>query len=189
MKILVPLLLLITTSCLKNDFNSKLSTVSTISIKKDFEVISFNDDPFILIGKDQFNNHLKLRLFPNLTNNELEKKINQIILLYNSQFEFTTAPYPGQITTATSCGKQYKPKFIKIKNIEIMRYYATKRFGLAICDTDSFKYFQYLFFIRNSEKSIFAGDFYSLKDLSENDLSNALTNLFSEANFIKISHE
>ena len=172
-------------SCTRNEFVSKFNQLSSENkLKHEFEIINFNDSPIIFVGKDKENNHIKIRIFENIHPNEFTTKIRQIINLYNSQFEFTTAPYPGQITTATNCGTKFRPIFSKNSGTNYIKYFANIRLGLSICDSDDYRYHQYLFFLKNGPNSIIAIDYYSNKSLDENDFYKTTHKLFDNPKLI-----
>lgn len=172
-------------SCTRNEFISKFNQYSTeTKLKREFEITSSNDLPIILIGKDKDNNQIKFRFFENILPEQLNAKIKQVIYLYNAQFEFTTAPYPGQITTATNCGTLYRPEFKNLKGLKYIKYFSNARLGLSICDSDEYKYYQYLFFLKNGKNRFIAVDYYSNKLIKDDQFQKLLNEIFEKPNLI-----
>ncbi len=179
------LIMFILLGCSRNEFVSKFNNISSeTKLLTEFEISNYNESPFILIGKDKDNNQLKIRFFENVSKDAVNSKIKQLIYLYNTQFEFTTAPYPGQITTATNCGQLYRPTVKSTKSIKYVAYFANSRLGLTICDSDEYNYYQYLFFLQNGQNGLIAVDYYSTKSLNEDELTNLIFRTFEKPTII-----
>ncbi len=170
--------LLIVTSCQKNIFEQNLKTIfQEADFNGEFNQTSFSSTPFILIGESKNGEKIKIRNFIFKNDNELMNSIKRVITLYDSQFVFSVAPYPGQITTEIECGSNYKPKKLILKSFTAIRYFSNSRLGLAICNNDKKNYAQYLFFIKASENNVLAIDLYLEKEVSTEELLERIGHL------------
>lgn len=90
-----------------------------------------------------------------------EEEIKKSLMLILSQYEFTMAPYPGQITAATNCGTTYRPKMFQKDGLSYLRTYANDRMALSICNSDEYKYvLTTSYFLNKENKSLLIVDFY-----------------------------
>ncbi len=141
-KIIWPMLFLVFFSCARNDFDQALKQQSLpIDFEGLFTLKSFSPGPFILIGESIENKGLiKINVRPIPNDSTLDKELKKQIVRIASQFQFSMAPYPGQLTQAINCGKRFQPRIIKENKISIIKAFANKRLALSICQSDEFSY-------------------------------------------------
>lgn len=170
MKLFQLILFVLFVSCSKSEFDTKLSeTGINLKFEKEFQLKSYNQFPFILIGENTKNSsQLKIQIKKVKSLDEANDEVKKAIFLTNSQYEFSLAPYPGQITDAASCGKSKKPSANKFSNINIIKKYTNSRLALSICDTDPSNFIMYTsFFYDKNSSNLIIVDYYVSNELSQ----------------------
>lgn len=82
------------------------------------------------------------------------EEIKKSLVLILSQYEFSMAPYPGQITAATNCGSSFRPKLVREGALTYLKAFANARLALSICASDGYKYNLSTAYFVNKENSI-----------------------------------
>jgi hypothetical protein len=163
LKLLTLILILILSSCSKSEFDNLLDKNNIpLNFDGDFSLKSISTDPFILIGENLKNKDIIKIHTKDINSLEIAKQeIKKNILLIQSQFEFTLAPYPGQITAASNCGEKFKPQISTFQNLNFLNVFANERLALSICDSDIFYYHVLTsFYLDSSKKKLIIVDYY-----------------------------
>lgn len=163
MKLILFLSMIFLISCSQSEFDTKLSETGIKSnFNNEFQLKSYNQFPFILIGKDKDDKvQLKIQVKKVKSVEEANAEVNKAVFLTNSQYEFTLAPYPGQITDAANCGVTKKPQKIKVEKFNFIKKYTNERLALSICDTDPSSYTLFTsYFYDKSSSNVIIVDYY-----------------------------
>jgi hypothetical protein len=142
------ILLVYIVSCAKDDPQSKLKEHDlNLPISSSFKIVQISKSPIIFSAEDSIeNNFIKIKITPLSKSQRAMDEVKNQVLRTISNYSFSSAPYPGQLTQIINCGKRKKPKLQHFGNFSLMVLYARDRFGLSICDSDSFSHMSYTSF-------------------------------------------
>jgi hypothetical protein len=151
-----------------------------LSLGDSFLVKTKSLRPLIVLTENSKQNELlkiNIKAVKNYEQAFLEAK--KTIILIVSQYEFTMAPYPGQITVATNCGTALHPRLIDRGNLNVITAFANVRLALSICEGDDYQYkVATSFFVNSENNQLLIVDYYY------NKLSNEAVSLkFFKDNF------
>lgn len=167
-------------ACSRNEFDNLLRDHKTsLNFDGQFSVKSLTDKPLIILGENQQNKQLlKIHIKPAADLNSARDEVKKSLFLMMGQYEFSLAPYPGQITTAVNCGTDFKPVLIENGPASLIKAYANERLALSICKEDDYFYQIYTsYFFNEDEKQLLTVDYYQPKETAKDALA---VNFFSE---------
>ena len=168
---LVLILIFFLVSCVKNNFDLKLRDYKLpINFEGYYELVQLSEEPIIILGENAENgNIIKIKIIPLELEKTAEFLIRNHLARTISNYKFSTAPYPGQLTQIVNCGTKMRPILNLTGQFNYMSLYGRDRLGLAICDTDQFTHMSYTsFFLDEKSKRIIEVEFREIKrDKSE----------------------
>jgi hypothetical protein len=132
-------------SCEKNQFDSKLKE-NELPFQFDgkYQLLEYSEVPKIILGEEpQTQNIIKIRIVPYLSSNEIPNLIKNQLAKTFSNYQYSSVPYPGQISQLINCGTKRRPILKQMNHITYMQLYARNRFGLAICDNEPATHLSY----------------------------------------------
>jgi hypothetical protein len=141
-----------------------------VSLDDSFALKSKSDQLHLILAENKARGELVKVHIKNVKNhNEVIEEIKKTIVLLLSQFEFTIAPYPGQITDAANCGTKYHPRSSQKDGLDFLTMYSNERLALSICDSDDVNYKIETYFYTNlSENQLLIVDYYQNKNGANN---------------------
>lgn len=154
-------------SCSRNDFDNFLNERKVeLSFNGKFNIKSKNENPLILLGESADHQQLIKISAKDVSDKQTAlKEVKKTLLLVLGQYEFTLAPYPGQITIAADCGTDRRPSLEKFSDTSFLRAYSNERLALSICKADDYTYVLGTAFFYNSKThKLISVDFYQQKD-------------------------
>ncbi|MFA6238499.1 MAG: hypothetical protein WC635_14290 [Bacteriovorax sp.] len=157
-------------ACSINDFDAFLKSNNVnLNFNGSFTVKSKSSTPLILLGENQSSKQL-LKINVRQVKNYAEAlaEVKKSIFLIVSQYEFTMAPYPGQITIASNCGLEFHPKLNIINEVYYITAYVNERLALSLCKSDGYSYSVSTAYFHDADKSqLLTVDFYQSKDVPQ----------------------
>jgi hypothetical protein len=168
-------------ACARNDFDTFLNNNFTIKTKSTI--------PLILLGKNSTGNQLlKINIKHVQNYNDALAEIKKSLFLILSQYEFTMAPYPGQITTAINCGSTFHPKLNYKDNVYYISAYANERLALSICQGDMYSFYvSTTYFFDSSSNQLLTIDYYQNKNGKQEDPIKFFNKYFTNLTNINLS--
>lgn len=157
------LCLLIISCAAKNEYDDFFSTQNIpLNFNSEFQVRSKSLTPLLILGENSTKTELlKVHIKPIKDSQNAMEEIKKSLVLILSQYEFSMAPYPGQITAATNCGTTFRPKLVREGRLTYLKAFANARLALSICAADGFNYNLSTAYFVNKENSILIiADFY-----------------------------
>ena len=141
-------ILIFATSCSKNNFDLKLKEYKLpATFEGYFELAQFSDEPVIMIGENAENgNILKLKILPLTTSMGIHDLVKNQLARTISNYQYSSAPYPGQMTQIIGCGTKRRPTLNYSGDFSYMSLYGRDRLGLVICDSDQYTHMSYTSF-------------------------------------------
>ncbi|MBC7538054.1 MAG: hypothetical protein H7281_04490 [Bacteriovorax sp.] len=177
-------------SCSRNNFDSFLKENKTkLDFNSTFQVKTKSSVPLFVLGENISKEQLlKINIKHVKDNNKALDEIKKSIFLIVSQYEFTMAPYPGQITVATNCGTALHPKLNYKNNVYYISSFANERLALSICQGDEYSLIvSTAYFYEPSTNLLLSVDFYQKKNIFNTDPSIFFKDHFKEINNINLS--
>lgn len=132
------LVLLILAGCSKNSFDSFLEQHGLpLNFEGRFDLVSFNESPAIVVGEERSKKgFIKVKYWKKASLEEAHNEIKNNLVRLASQYQFSMAPYPGQLSTIANCGKEFLPKIVKYEWGAAIYAHANERMALTICQGD-----------------------------------------------------
>jgi len=125
-----------------------------LKLSDSFELKNISSLQPVIRAEDSSNHRIiKISVKSLADKNSIEEEVKKAILLVATQYEFTMAPYPGQITEATNCGHQFRPVIVKNNNLSFLKLFSNSRLALSICDSDGYTYKTAMAFYKNPSAS------------------------------------
>lgn len=163
-------------SCSRNEFDNVLRDhKTTLDFDGRFSVKSVSDKPLIVLGENlQQKELIKIHIKTVSDLAAAKEEVKKSLFLMMGQYEFSLAPYPGQITTAVNCGTDFKPARIEKENVMFIKAYANERLALSICKEDDYFYQIYTsYFLNEDHKQLLLVDYYMEKSAANDDKAAA----------------
>lgn len=155
-----------------------------------FVIKTKNQQPLLVLAENKSSEEMiKIQIKAVKDYPDAFKEVKKSIILIASQFEFTMAPYPGQITEATNCGNKFKPKLINSNSLSYVAAFSNERLALSICEGDFYKYKTITsFFINESNTQLLVVDYYSKGEVRDNDGARFLSLKFKNYKNINLDN-
>lgn len=185
-KIVLICFILLTSGCSRNKFETELKKRSIpVTFDNFFELKSLSEDPFIIIGENSEKGiviKINVREIKNDVDSAVKKNLQQIL----SQYQFSMAPYPGQLTTALTCGSAKHPQLTEEHGLSILNTFANERLALSICDEDDFVFKVKTAYFQTSDNKLLIVDLYQKKDDQSKISQQVLGVNFKELKFVSL---
>lgn len=169
-------------SCVKNNFDMKLKEYNLpLQFDGNFELVQFSEEPIILLGENSENgNVIKVRIIPINANMDLPNIIKNQLAKTISNYQYSSAPYPGQLSQIVNCGTKKRPILKYFGNFSYMQLYGRDRLGLSICDSDHFTHMSYTsYFLDEKSNRVIVVDLRETIREKNGQLLNLLSHKFS----------
>ena len=168
-------------SCVKNNFDLKLKEYKLpLNFDSYYELAQLSEEPIIILGENAENGSvIKIKVIPLDAGKEINEVIRNHLARTISNYKFSSAPYPGQLTQIVNCGVTKRPFLNLASQINYMTLYGRDRLGLAICDSDHYTHMSYTsFFLEEKSNRLIEVEFREVKRNKDNQFQVLLREKF-----------
>ncbi len=180
---------MLASACTGNKFEEAIHENSLdITFDSFFNLKSVSRDPLIIIGENAEKKLIIKFNIKSLKNKKPEEEIKRTLIRLLSQYQFSMAPYPGQLTTAIKCGSKYHPQIRELSKISSIVSFTNERLAVSVCDEEVHSYQQTTVFLIDAlKKRLIIVDIYQHKELEEFTSQKLLSKYFINSDIVDLS--